>query len=367
MKTDERLRHLDFTTPYLTVPNVIASSVNDPFIDNLRQVGKRPVGSVKGYAITEILRQRYPHMNLIEVADDNQGIQLLQRGELYGYVGTMPSIGYQIQQQRITDIKIAGRLPGDWQLAVAIRNDEPLLHTIFQKVVDTLDPTEREKTIGHWISVHYEQGHDYRLLWKALAGFLLFMSIMGYWSSKLKKVNRQLNEVNDKLLQLSERDSLTGLYNRRYFESQGKVTLNVCRRNKLYFSIAVIDIDHFKVINDTHGHLQGDACLVELGRLLQQHFQRQSDTVVRYGGEEFYVFFPSEDPHVLTREVEKFRLLVESFFFQHQEREAKMTISAGVCSKKPVRQETLDDFIRKADEALYQAKSNGRNQVREAF
>lgn len=367
INTPERSEYLDFTTPYLIVPNVIASSVNEPFIEDLRQVGNRPVGSVKNYAITEQLRRQYSDLNLVEVDDDRLGIRMLQRGELYGYVGTMPTIGYQIQQQRITDIKIAGRVPGDWQLSVATRNDEPLLREIFQKLVDTLDPIESEAIVSRWIGVRYEQGYDYGLLWKALLGFLLFMAAMGYWSSKLRKLNRQLNEANDKLVQLSERDSLTGLYNRRYFESQGGKTLNMCHRNGLYFSMAMVDIDHFKEINDTYGHLLGDICLVEIGRLLQEHFQRQSDTVVRYGGEEFCVFFPGENFHTLAREMEKFRMKIEGYSFPQQLQHKQITISAGVYVGIPGQQETLDDFIRSADDALYQAKSNGRNQIKEVF
>jgi len=364
MQTEERSAYLDFTAPYLVVPNVIASSVNEPFIDNLQQVGQRPIGSVKGYAITEQLQQQYPHLNLVEVQDDRIGIQMLQRGELYGYVGTMPSIGYQIQQQKITDIKISGRLPGDWQLAIATRNDEPILHEIFQKVVAGLAPGESEDIIRSWISVRYDQGYDYELLWKSLLVFLLVTAVMIYWFVKLKKLNWQLNEANNKLQQLSVRDALTGLYNRRYFENHGEKILNICRRNQLYFSLAIIDIDHFKVINDTHGHQLGDLWLIETGRLLQEHFQRESDTVVRYGGEEFCVFVPSADAKLLADEVEKLRLIIAEYRLPQQEGTQHVTISAGVCSRIPTSQDNLDAFVRKADEALYQAKNNGRNQIK---
>jgi len=364
MQTEERSAYLDFTVPYLVVPNVIASSVNEPFIDNLQQVGQRPIGSVKGYAITEQLRQQYPQLNLVEVQDDNIGIQMLQRGDLYGYVGTMPSIGYQIQQQKITDIKISGRLPGDWQLAVATRNDEPILREIFQKVVASLTPEESEDIISRWISVRYEQGYNYELLWKSFLVFLVITAVMIYWFVKLKKLNRRLNEANDKLQQLSVRDALTGLYNRRYFENQGEKILNICRRNQLYFSLAIIDIDNFKAINDTYGHQLGDLWLIEIGRLLQEHFQRESDTVVRYGGEEFCVFVPSADGDLLTDEVEKIRLIIADHRLPQQRGAQHVTISAGVCSQIPEPQDTLDAFVCKADAALYQAKNNGRNQIK---
>lgn len=363
MQTAERSAYLDFTTPYLVVPNVIASSVDKPFIDDLRQIGERPLGSVKGYAVTEQLQQQYPHLNLVEVADDRAGIAMLQRGDLYGYVGTMPSIGYHIQQQRITDIKIAGRLPGDWQLAVATRNDEPLLHAIFQKLVDSLDPVKKEGLANRWFSVRYEQGYDYGLLWKFALGSVVLLAVMLFWSSKLKSLNRRLNEANDKLQQLSERDALTGLHNRRYLEKQGEKVLTICRRNNLYFSLAMIDIDHFKAINDSYGHQLGDFWLKALSRQLQQHFQRESDTVVRYGGEEFCVFVPSAAPDLLVGEVERFRHIMQDYRLQEQADGKQVTISAGVCSRIPGAEDTLDTFVREADEALYQAKNTGRNQV----
>lgn len=146
MKTPERSEYLDFTEPYLVIPNVIATSVNQPFIEDIKNVMNKPLGSVKGYAITELIKIKYPDINLIEVANDQEGIAMLQHGTIYGFIGTMASIGYHLQHQRIVDIKISGRIPGDWELSVATRNDEPELHSIFEKLVASVSEEEKKDT-----------------------------------------------------------------------------------------------------------------------------------------------------------------------------------------------------------------------------
>jgi len=169
MKTQERTKYLNFTKPYLVVPNVVATSVNEPFISGLESVMDKTFGSVKGYAITEVLKSSYPGLKIVEVKNDEEGIRMLQQGRIYGYIGTMPSIGYQISQQKITDVKISARLPQDWEMGVAARNDEPQLAIIFQKLINTVSDTQKNRILGDWLSIRYDQRIDYSLLIKVAA------------------------------------------------------------------------------------------------------------------------------------------------------------------------------------------------------
>lgn len=363
MRTPERLKYFSFTTPYMVIPTVIATSINDPFIDKIDDVLDKSFATVKGYAINEILRNRYPGVRLIELDSDAEGIALLQKGEVYGVIGTMAGIGYQIKQQKIVDIKISGRLDQDWELGIAARNDEPELVRIFQKLVDSISEEERNGITGKWMSISYDQGFDYRLFWKIIGVFAVLIAIIVYWSHKLKKLNKELHAANVRLQELSDKDSLTGLYNRRFFSVSSQQAFNICQRSGIRFSVAIIDIDHFKKVNDTFGHLFGDKSLQEMANTLIRHFQRQTDACSRFGGEEFAVFITNSGEDTLTNRIENIRREMEKKVIEMENMRTTLTISAGIYSAVPSQESTLDDALKKADDALYKAKNEGRNRV----
>jgi polar amino acid transport system substrate-binding protein len=363
MKTPERTKYLNFTKPYLVVPNVVATSVNEPFIDGLESVMDKTFGSVKGYAITEVLKRTYPGLKITEVQNDEEGIRMLQQGRIYGYIGTMPSIGYQISQQKITDVKISARLPQDWEMGIAARNDEPQLAIIFQKLINSVSDAQKNRILGDWLSIRYDQRIDYSLLVKVAAMAVLFIAVMLYWSTKLKRLNRKLTEANTLLQELSEKDSLTGLYNRRYFSANAVQVFGTCRREEVRFSMAILDLDHFKRINDTYGHVTGDLCLQRAANVIKSHFHRENDTAARYGGEEFAVYTTGGAENSLARYMETVRSDIEKMCVDVDGVCIRMTVSIGVFSLIPDSGDTLDETVRKADDALYKAKENGRNRI----
>ncbi|WP_164885265.1 transporter substrate-binding domain-containing diguanylate cyclase [Geovibrio thiophilus] len=363
MRTPERLKYFSFTTPYIIIPTVIATSINDPFIDNIEDVLDKSFATVKGYSINEILRNKYPKIKLVELDSDTESIALLQKGEVYGAIGTMAGIGYQIKQQKIVDIKISGRLNQDWELGIAARNDEPLLVRIFQKLVDSISEEDKNAITGKWMSIRYDQGFDYRLFWKIMGVFAFLAAVIAYWSHKLKKLNKELHAANIRLQELSDKDSLTGLYNRRFFAVSSQQAFNICQRSGIRFSVAIIDIDHFKKVNDTFGHLFGDKGLQEMANTLIRHFQRQTDACSRFGGEEFAVFITNTGEDTLTTRIENIRREMEKKVIEMENMRTTLTISAGVYSAVPSQEDTLDDALKRADDALYKAKNEGRNRT----
>ncbi len=153
-------------------------------------------------------------------------------------------------------------------------------------------------------------------------------------------------------------DFLTDLFNRRHFFEQGVPAYDLARQQGRSVSVLVMDIDHFKKINDTHGHDQGDAVLAHMASLLRQHFPR--DLVARIGGEEFALLVHGRAEEVLPR-VEAFRRVVaKTPLARGDKAPIGFTVSIGVTTQH---QSTLDDAIKMADDRLYQAKSAGRNRV----
>lgn len=152
-------------------------------------------------------------------------------------------------------------------------------------------------------------------------------------------------------------DALTGLYNRRSFDSFFAKELSRVRRYGGDLCMVLVDIDHFKVVNDTHGHAAGDVVLQELANLLLQN-SRESDLPCRWGGEEFALLMPETSIEAATTKAESIRQAVEAFEFTAA---GRLTASFGV--SRPGPEEHSMDFFRRVDEALYQAKEGGRNKV----
>ncbi len=175
----------------------------------------------------------------------------------------------------------------------------------------------------------------------------------------------QLEAANAKLAQLAHRDGLTGAYNRRYFDQQFDTARQHCLRSGGRLGLALIDIDHFKAINDNHGHLVGDDCLKSLVSLIQTHFSRKLDLLARYGGEEFVLLLPHSQPDELVARLEALRTHIAEapLSFTINGEPLYVTVSIGLLVTSPEFSGIQTDWILAADAALYQAKQRGRNRL----
>ncbi|HPB75450.1 MAG TPA: diguanylate cyclase, partial [Chromatiaceae bacterium] len=172
-----------------------------------------------------------------------------------------------------------------------------------------------------------------------------------------EQANQALQAANEELQRLAITDTLTGVWNRRHFE---QVVAAEIQRNRRYgepLSLLLFDIDHFKAINDTHGHLVGDQVLIGLCHRVREHL-RGVDVLARWGGEEFVVLLPHCDGPQAQRLAEKLRALIAAEPFPGA---GRVTSSFGVAEFRPP--ESADAWLNRADDALYQAKSAGRNRV----
>ncbi|WP_159432397.1 sensor domain-containing diguanylate cyclase [Caldanaerobius fijiensis] len=163
------------------------------------------------------------------------------------------------------------------------------------------------------------------------------------------------------MTQKSIMDPMTKLYNRRYFTDVLNDVIEICKKEGLNVSLIMIDIDYFKRVNDTYGHLIGDDVLKELANRIKMCL-RNDDIVARYGGEEFVVVLPAVDEKQAYNIAERIRVEIESKPFNTRIGELNITVSAGVC-EYPAKADSLERLIANADRALYMAKAGGRNRV----
>ncbi|GHD49878.1 diguanylate cyclase (GGDEF) domain-containing protein [Marinobacter persicus] len=366
METPERRQYMDFTTPYLEVPNVVLGRIGTPFIQRLADLDSQPVGIVEGYAYAELLKQRNPSLNLVTVGSEEEGLRRLQNGELAGYITTLATASYYMQSLGLADLKVLTRVPSDWTLSMATRNDEPVLHGIMQKLVSSLTAEDRRKLESNWRQFEIKQKVDYTLLWQILAAGIVITLLLFYWNRKLGRLNRELASANAALSYLSVTDALTGLGNRTFFDREFEKSFQWCQRHQQGFAVAMVDADLFKQINDTRGHHVGDQCLKTLATLMREHFRRDTDRLSRFGGEEFVLFTSYREIADIIARLEGFREAVAAYHARQEKPELSLTVSIGLAYGIPGPDSAPAEYLRLADQALYRAKHNGRNRLESA-
>lgn len=178
-----------------------------------------------------------------------------------------------------------------------------------------------------------------------------------------KKYQEALKSQYQMSISMAITDALTGLYNRHYLNSHLSNTVRQALKNSKYMALLMMDMDHFKEVNDTHGHDAGDMVLKQLASLIIQQ-ARSSELVARFGGEEFVVLMPETDPQSALAAANRMREAVESmpFVINAAGDTVSKTISIGVATLN-MESDSAENLLKRADEALYQAKHEGRNRV----
>lgn len=192
---------------------------------------------------------------------------------------------------------------------------------------------------------------------EVLARVKTHLQVARLQASLRNKVN-ELERAYEHIKELSTRDPLTGLYNRRYIDEQLTYLLTIAKRYEHPLSVAMIDIDHFKGVNDRFSHAIGDHVLIKVAELLQQG-RRTTDIVGRYGGEEFIVVLPETSILDAAHSCESSRRAIEHYSWDTLAAGLQVTISIGLSSDVY----TPESMLARADAKLYDAKHAGRNQV----
>ncbi|MCF8087029.1 MAG: transporter substrate-binding domain-containing protein [Desulfotignum sp.] len=358
---------------YAGYPLVVATDRNALYINTLEAVGDKPIAVCTRAPFFTDIQTRYPDVTVIPVDSVVQGLEKVQKGEVFGLVDTAPAIGHYIQENNLFDLKISGELPYQVRLHPGIRADDPVLFQIVEKAILSLTPEEKKQIFQNWMTLNYEQGFDYTLLWQILAVLAIIGSFAVYrhisvtrYNLKLGRLNRDLVDANKKLEAISYLDGLTGIPNRRKFDDVLETEWKRCERNHMTLTLMMIDIDYFKPFNDRYGHLEGDDCLKKVAQTLESLLRRPGDFVARYGGEEFSIVLPGIDPAGTENLARKILDKVQALKIPNQDSDVSpyLTVSLGGISSVPTRSLPAHWFINQADQLLYRAKESGRNQYR---
>lgn len=182
------------------------------------------------------------------------------------------------------------------------------------------------------------------------------------WPDDLTLLSRSFNDMRGRLLEQIGTDPLTGCLNRRAMEQRLNREWRSAKRRDSTLALLALDIDHFKTINDTHGHPIGDMVLQELGMLMQRT-ARETDVVARLGGDEFVILLPDTGWQGATAFAERLRTNVDEHRFQDGQTVVDLTVSVGVALARGTDPISVDELLEAADRSLYRAKTGGRNRI----
>ncbi|WP_300675261.1 diguanylate cyclase [Desulfoluna sp.] len=368
---------MNLTEPFLSFPLVIITHEDVDFVEELAVLTGRKVAVVEDYSEEKILAGGYPDIELYPANTTEEALEAVATGKAYAYVGNLAVANYAIKKGRFTNLKVSGTMPRKLEISMGVRSDWPIFSNLVTKTMNSISDEERDTIYRRWITLRYEHGFDYALLWKFLAGAAFILSLSIYWNRRLSSLNRKLKQEivvriqaedalqreQERVKQLAVTDPMTGLYNRRKFTEAFPLEIRRLRRDGQFLAFAIMDIDFFKQYNDCYGHQMGDEALIRVGHLLLERCKRATDYVFRLGGEEFGVLFVARNPERALVFIDRLRAAIQGLGIAHRHNKAAetLTVSFGlITSDHP---STMDAMYKAADQALYRAKEAGRNRT----
>lgn len=352
-RTPDRDKWLIFTEPMLIDPNVLITREEHPFIADVSALQGKTIALPKATAMHERISREFPNLKVLGNDSENESLGWVSERKADMTLRSLIVAAHTIKHNGWFNLKISGEIPGyENRLRIGVLASETTLRDILDKGVATLTDIDRRQVVDRHVQMKVvtDVQPDYTLAMWVAAVLLAVLATSVWWMRRLKA-------LNDRFKAMAQTDPLTGLLNRNglfhSFESDLKRALRYGRP----LSVIMLDIDHFKRINDELGHLMGDKVLADVGRLITQ-VTRHVDTVCRWGGEEFVVICHETPLDQAQQLAERVLQLARTHAFVSQR---PLTLSAGVTSVLPG--DTPDRMVQRADMALYQAKRSGRDRV----
>lgn len=363
--SENRSRYLKFSEVYFSAPNVLVSTDNQPFLQDVDNIGERKLGMPRGYRMVEFLERYYPSIEFRLMENEKEALIAVSKGDIDLTITSILSANSYIQSAELNNLKIAGWALLEDRLRVGVTEKYEHLLPAINTVLGEINDGQRMDIYQRWSNVEIVHEPDYRLLWKvASVTGIVFILAAGYFlmlwrmnrklqrkNNELEILRQQLEASNKELSYSSSHDPLTQLYNRHHFNQQLQRRVEDLGET----CVLIVDVDHFKQVNDKFGHSVGDEILRQFADILRSEV-RATDVVARWGGEEFVIFCPQT--HVKDAQLLCERLLT-SVRLKSFEPVAQLTCSIG--GARLLENETVNECLERADKALYRAKNTGRD------
>ncbi|WP_419764418.1 MAG: transporter substrate-binding domain-containing protein [Arcobacter sp.] len=244
-KTPSREKYLNFTTPHFSSKNVIVTREDVSYIEDISKLENEIFGVVKDYAITELIKQKYPKIKLLEVDSVEDGLQQVDEKKIFGFIDTVPTVAWHIKNMGLIQLKISGDTGIPLKLGFGVKKDYPELYSIVQKAVDTITQNEKDAIVNHYVNVRYEKGFDYTFFYK-ISGIILFVFLfIFYHIIQKEKLNKALREkVREELEKSRQKDNM--IFHQNKLISMGEMIENIAHQwrqplSQINASVLVID------------------------------------------------------------------------------------------------------------------------------
>ncbi|MGB5917612.1 diguanylate cyclase, partial [Arcobacter sp.] len=184
----------DITKNLMNMDLVIATKIDKPFVNDISTLEFEKLAVVKGYGYDEILKNEYPDINIIEVKDAKEGLTKVDKNEVYGFIDVLPLVAYNIQENFVANIKIAGKLDKTIGFPMATRSDEPLLNEIMNKLISDIPEEKNKQILNKWLSIKYEENINFKPLLYVILIFSIILFIIIIKNRAINKLNNKLSD-----------------------------------------------------------------------------------------------------------------------------------------------------------------------------
>ncbi|MGC9351554.1 MAG: diguanylate cyclase domain-containing protein [Sulfurovum sp.] len=350
---------IDFTIPYLDDSIVLATKSDEVFIPDLHKLRNKRVGVLEKSSLYYGLKELYPSLEFVPFQTIREGLDAVNHGEVFGYTSSMVILSYLIQHEYSSQLRISGKFNQPFSWSLGIRKDEPILLSLMNRLIRSIEPDVSQRIFSRWVSVKYEKGIDYALIWKIATGSLLLFSALLLWNRRLIRHRRELEKHKSEIKYIAYHDVLTDLPNRVALNGMIEEAIETARQNHMIFAILFIDLDRFKIINDTLGHHTGDQLIKIVSKRIQS-ILREHDKIARIGGDEFVVVIEKmkerEEAAVIAEKI----LQAINQIIVIDNYDLRTTASIGI-AYYPEDGSDIGTLIKNADSAMYLAKEEGKN------
>lgn len=365
--TPDRKQQADFSINFWPSQWAVLSLGQASSVTTMRELNGSTVAVEKDYDINLLLQQQFPEIKIVSTAHYDESLELLQQGKVNFAIDTLMVAGSMLRKPEFSNLRM--HLPPDMpvtQSLFAVRKDYPLLLQSINQGLRTLSEADRHEIRNRWFLLDFDpelaQDRVYTLLLQVVgAGLLLFMVVF-FWNMSLRREVGLRREMEQKMRFMATHDDLTQLANRALLLERLEQAVMQHARHQEKLALLFIDLDGFKAVNDNYGHHVGDELLTRVADILK-YCVRKSDTVARFGGDEFVVLLTAlldrDDAAIVAEKI----LLQLAQPLQLSVCQAKVGASIGIAmypddgSEPPM-------LLKAADSLMYQVKQSGKGQYR---
>ena len=344
------------SNPIAKVPLALATKNGVHYISDLNSVEHIKIGVLKDLEIFESLKRDYPNVNFIEINTIDDGIYRLKNNLLFGLIDNLYTLSHQIEQFQIDELKINTTLKYKINIYLEVKKQNEQFIKIVNKIIDSLSEKEKSSIFNNYQLILYHNNIDIYYILKFVIPLIILLSVFIFLNYRLRNEIKKREETEIKLSNLANNDSLTGIYNRRKIEELCEAELKRSERYSNELSVIFFDVNDFKIINDKLGHHKGDEVLIKIASVISQNI-RTTDYFGRWGGDEFLIVLPQTNLYKTEHLVKILENILTTINFDLK-MNRKISCSFGLSQYE--KNDTLDSFLKRADESMYVNKYNYR-------